>query len=782
MRKYRLLLRGTLGKRKGDVFGILLLMLFTALCMFSSVTLLTSGNTAISEEMDRLGFGSFTVWVNGNEETLAGEIESISDVEKATVQPLIFSGYQIGGKYSDNEGQLIVYDGKIPYQFINEHGNKTNTPVIRPGEIYISPAMRSSFDVKIGDTICFELSRQNGRKDFTVAGYFADGFMGSSMIDMKSFLICESDWLDALSIIDRAAEYDRLGWCGAMIHVFQGEGSTFGETEFQRLIQESTDLSLYTEFTYQKASIESYMLLLQNILSGFLLIFSVVLLVVCLVVISHSLSAVFEQERKDMAILKTIGFTGRKLQSVYLLLYGMTVILGLLAGLLLSLPLSYIVAGGMVTSTGMLIPVSLPKGIIAGITAALLIAFGLFLFLRTAKVMRVRPIQTLGGQSGTQGAKKAGTSPIRKKNLPLLLAVRTLLSRKRKYAGLLVISFLLTLFLSIVGTMVTWLGPNGEGLMNAFSVADHDLGVQPFNNTVPMDEIERIINWYSPVREKYELAMESVTVNGTEYTANVLNDTGYFHVLRGKVCTGDEVLINDTVASEQGLVIGDTVRIAANGRSEEYTVSGIYMCANGMGSNIGLSMEGYSKIGNITGYIWCYHYILEDGSVREYAMQYLQDNYSGIDVHTNSWSGLDGLVMMMKLLAIVIYLIAAMFILVAVGLISAKLLGAETSDTAIYKSLGLRTGTLRISFALRFLLISAVGAALGTLVSLMAAESMLGELFKMFGIGEFSVSHGLFGILIPPIIVTLLFFSFALLLSRRIGRVNMIKLISENEE
>jgi len=782
MEKYRLLLLGTFKKQKGGVFGILLLMLLTTLCMFSSVTLLTSGSAAISGEMDRLGFGIFTVWVNGNEETLAGEIESISDVEKVTVQPLIFSGYQIGGQYSDNEGQLIVYDGKIPYRFIDEHGNETNIPVIRPGEIYISPAMRSSFDVKIGDTIHFELSRQNGMKDFTVAGYFADGFMGSSMIDMKSFLICEGDFQDALSIIDNAAEYDRLGWRGAMLHVFQGEGSTLGETEFQRLIQESTDLSLYTEFTYQKASIESYMLLLQNILSGFLLIFSAVLLVVCLVVISHSLSAVFEQDRKDMAILKTIGFTGRKLQSVYLVLYGITVILGLLAGLLAAMPLSRVVAGGMVTSTGMLIPVSLPKGITFGIAAALFIALGLFLFLRTAKVMRVRPIQTLGGQSGTQGAKKTGTSPIRKKNLPMLLAVRTLLSRKCKYAGLLVISFLLTLFLSIIGTMVTWLGPNGEGLMNAFSVADHDLGVQPFNNTVPMDEIERIINWYSPVREKYELAMESVTVNGTEYTANVLNDTGYFHVLRGKVCTGDEVLITDTVANEQGLAIGDTVRIAANGRAEEYTVSGIYMCANGMGSNIGLSMEGYSKIGNITGYIWCYHYILEDGSVRDYAMQYLQDNYSGIDVHTNSWSGLDGIVSMMKLLAIVIYLVAAMFILVAVALISAKLLSAETFDTAIYKSLGLPSSTLRLSFALRFLFVSAVGAIFGMLVSTLTAENMVGKLFTMFGIGEFSVSHGLFGTLISPTVVTLLFFSFALLLSHRIGRVNMIKLISENEE
>ena len=86
------------------------------------------------------------------------------------------------------------------------------------------------------------------------------------------------------------------------------------------------------------------------------------------------------------------------------------------------------------------------------------------------------------------------------------MAIGTLLSKKRKYVGLLSISLLLTWFLDVTGTVETWLGPNGEGLPNAFSVAVHDLSVQPLNNTVSMDEIERGINGYAPVRETYEIA------------------------------------------------------------------------------------------------------------------------------------------------------------------------------------------------------------------------------------------------------------------------------------
>ena len=41
------------------------------------------------------------------------------------------------------------------------------------------------------------------------------------------------------------------------------------------------------------------------------------------------------------------------------------------------------------------------------------------------------------------------------------------------------VAVLLVFFSSAIGRMNRWLGPEGEGLMNAFSAADHDLGVQP---------------------------------------------------------------------------------------------------------------------------------------------------------------------------------------------------------------------------------------------------------------------------------------------------------------
>ncbi len=766
-------------KQKGSIIGILVLVLLSSMTLFSSYTLLTSGQMHMKSEMNRLGFGDFTVWVSDSPDELEQEIVKISDVGQVIQQPLVYCGYEIGGQYSDDEGQLLTFDGSIPYYFTHKDGRKMNTPEVERGTVYISPALSSTYNVEIGDNISFQLSRKEGIVSLQVAGYFADAFMGSSMIDMKSFLISEQDMEEIRGIITEAEEVDVLGREGAMLHISKASDSNLSDLEFYQKIQENTDISLYTDFTYREDSILNYMLLLQNILSGFMLAFSLVLLCISVVVIRHSIGGVLEQEKKDIAILKTMGLSGVGIRNLYLTLYGLVTFGGLIFGILPSKLIASILAKGMVTSTGLLVDIKVPLLQELWMFIGILILLLLFVIVRTRKIRNIAPIVTMRDK---QEKTKTSHSKLRKKWLIFDLAVRELITGKNKYLSLAIISMILVVFLSIVGRMGSWLGPNGEGLMNTFSVAEHDLGVQPFNASVPMDEIERVIEWYSPIEDTYELAMQSVTLNGQEYTANILNDTEWFHILEGAVCDGNSILITDTVANEQALSIGDEVRITANGKTERYVVSGIYQCANGMGTNIGMSMAGYSKVGDITGFIWCKHYILKDGSVRDFAMQYIQEHYRGIDVHTNSWSGLDGIVSMMKLLIICIYIIAAIFIMVSVSMTSSKLIQSEIGNIAIYRSIGLSAKKLRKSFALRFMIVDLIGAMIGVIISQIIADPLISIIYKQFGIGEFRSQISILGVILPLIIVPVLFFLFSWGFSKRMAQFSVIKLISKNEK
>lgn len=798
MKRIFLLVQKAWYRQRFSICILFFMMFVSSMSLFSSITLLNNSIKTIDQKMEQLGFGDFTVWTNGSPEALAQlakSIEALPDVESLTLQKLIYAGYEVNGYYSDNEGQLLVYDGNIPYRFIDRLGNEIKTPVIEKGQIYVSPAMESMFEVKTGDTITFELSRVRGKKSFTVAGYFEDAFMGSSMIDMKSFLVNEEDYEEMCRILagittgtatadesasDTAADSlspEALGKEGAMFHISQKKDSRLSELEFHRIIEENTGLSLYTEFSYSRQSILSYMLLLQNILSGFLLIFSVVLFVICLIMIRHNIWLIIELEKKDIAILRTLGFQGKELRLVYFLLYGGNGILALIPGAAASAMVAALIAKKMVTSTGILVDIKPPVLIFLGIFGAFLIILSAFLCIQTRNILQITPMETLREVIGIHKSH----SLLHKKNLLLHIALRQVLAEKKRYFSLFAISLLLTLFLSVAGILGSWLGPNGEGLMNAFSVADHDIGVQPFNREVPMDEIERAINWYSPIMDKYELAMQSVSVNGQEYTANVLNDTKWFHLLQGDICDGNSILITEVVASELHIGIGDIVTITANGRTETYRVSGIYQCANGMGTNIGMSLEGYSKIGDITGFIWCYHYVMEDSSMGNYAYEYLKSHYQGIDIHTNSWSGLDGIVHLMHILILILYGITALIILASVMLIAGRLLQSETFQMAVYKSLGLQTKSLRISFILRFFIIAFVGAALGIILSVLFANPLIRIGFRSFGIGKFTIGFSILGHILPLVVIPLLFMTFAWVYSAKLKKLSIVALIAENE-
>lgn len=152
---------------------------------------------------------------------------------------------------------------------------------------------------------------------------------------------------------------------------------------------------------------------------------------------------------------------------------------------------------------------------------------------------------------------------------------------------------LLVFFACLVGRLNTWLGPNGEGLMDAFNPADHDLGVQIFGS-LTAEEAEAFITARTPIVDRYLLGIPNASVGGTDYTVNVLDQPERFHILRGQTCMeADEIVLTELLAADLGVDIGDTVTVSVGGNAGAYKISGIYQCANDMGANLGLSRAGY---------------------------------------------------------------------------------------------------------------------------------------------------------------------------------------------
>ncbi len=781
--EFSTLLRANIKRHRGGMIGIFILVLIVCIALATLLCVWSNSARYVEEEMQRLGFGEITAWVSDvpNTDGLKSEINSLDEVEGIGSQSLIYSEYQIGEQKSDSEGQLVFYEPEgYPYKIFSDDlsGYREGAADIAPGEIYVSPSFVSMFGVQIGDEIRFPIARQGVGKTFEIKGFFEDPFMGSSMIGMKSFLICEQDGNEMARMAEEAG-IDALARQGAMLHIF-GSGAN-PVSELNRSLNEQTDLAKYVEFTHSRAAISGFMMTLQNAFTGLMMAFVVILTIVALIVLGHSITSAIELEMADIGISKAMGFKNATLRKIQLTQYLIPVLCGMLLGAALSIGLAEFVCRMTVTTTGLLIPSELPFGLCAVAFAFVLALLTFVIYIKTNRISKITPLRAIRAERNGSRFNIKNAPPVHRKGLYFWLALRQLFAGKKRYIGALLIAVLLVFFASLVGRMDSWLGPNGQGMMDAFNPADLHIAAQPMQGDATSEDVEDLISSRTAITDRYLLAMPGVAVNGVDYTANVITEPERFHMLSGRSSMGsDEVVLTEFAAADLQVGIGDTVTLAADLGSAEYMVSGIYQCANDMGANIGMSAEGYGRIAREDASIWCTHYFLADASQQPAIMRELEAAFGGdVYVHENTWPGLKGILGAMRALMILMYGVVAIFVLVVTGLAGSKILYAEQCDLGIYKALGFSSSRLRFSFALRFLITAAIGSGIGLLLAATLSDPLVAALLRMFGISDFASQPEMGTVLLPAAAVSGLFAVFAYFAAGRIKRVDLTALIRE---
>lgn len=415
----RILFAAGLRRHKSSLAGVFVLLFLVSLALGTVLTVWSNSGRYVSAEMERAGFGTLTAWVSDvpDMDVLTGEIEALSDVTAVETQQLIFSNYTIEEQESDSEGQLItLLPGEERYRFFTDDlsAYSKNSPQIAPGEVYVSPSLVSMFGVALGSEIVFPVARAGGSVTFTVKGFYEDPFMGSSMIGMKGFLICQQDH-DTLTEIIQSSGIDALARNGAMLHIFSDSNLT--TSELNQAVNEQTSLPAYTEFVHTAQAIQGFMLILQNAFSGLLIALVIVLLAAVLVVLSHSIGSTIEADYKNMGILKTVGFTSAALRRLQLLQYGAAILSGMVMELLLMIPASRFVSKVTLTTTGILVPSRFPVLWCAGAFAAILLLLALFILWKTGRIGSVSPMRAIRGETESEAIQQkklpsiGGTSP-----------------------------------------------------------------------------------------------------------------------------------------------------------------------------------------------------------------------------------------------------------------------------------------------------------------------------------------------------------------------------------
>ena len=454
MLENRMIIRAGVKRNKGSFLGIGILLLLAALSLTAVLMTVLAGNSYIQDEMERAGFGDLTAWASDvpDIEFLMESIREQEGVEAAEAQRLIFSEYEANGVESDSQGQMIPWTlSNSRYRFFqnNLSGYREAPEEIGEQEVYVSPSMKSMMDLEPGDTVTFPIARGGKTISLTVAGYYEDPFMGSSMIGMKGFLISEKTYEEIGSVIEETG-MDALARDGFMIHIQAEDGITVSEVN--RILVENTPLSMYTEFIHSADTMAGFMGILQNAFSAISAAFALVLFGVAMAVMGHSISGLVEQEWKNLGILKTMGYTGGRLMGLLTIQYGTAMGGGVILGMLLAVPAAGLISRMTVTTTGVLIPVHFPVLPCMGVFSILLLVPMSFCILRLRNIKRIAPMAAIRGEADILSVSetKFFRNGIRSGGLSFHLALRQVLTGRRRYAGACLVAVFLVFFANVI--------------------------------------------------------------------------------------------------------------------------------------------------------------------------------------------------------------------------------------------------------------------------------------------------------------------------------------------
>lgn len=775
------LIKANMKRGRGTYPGIGLLMFLITVSLGAVLNILSSAKSYNEKELVRIGYGDIAVWVPAAYDSggLVNQVLAIEETERVEQEEILLAAYRVNDTENGSDGLFACYDAKRYKVFDDGITGYMEKPFdLKEGEVLVSPSFASLCGAEIGDILEVKITGDADVTGFRIAGFFEDPMGGSALMGIKTILMREADMHQLKGACESAGDL-ALGIPENVFYISRKPDSGISTGEYQRLLNERTDLQQVSSMSYTRTNILGFMLILQNIFAGVLLLFTVVLFAITMVVIGHSLKSGIEQDYVDLGILKALGYSKTKLRQVQLLQYFSVILAGVLPGIPVSVLAAKQLVRMTVTVTGMLTPVKLPTGIYLAVLLAILLILAAVIVAGTAKIGRIRPILAIRGGREDVYFKSRISAPVYKKGLSFWLALRQVVSGKKQYFNVCLAAALLVFFLSLTGRIGAWMGPDGKGLLNSLDVAPYDLAVR-YEEDIK-EEAEEFIDSRAGLEGAYELSRLHGMVNGLDYQVYWISDPGYYNILEGRACKYEnEIVITDYVAKDLGVNIGDSVEVSYRESSREFLITGFYQCANDVGANVGISSEGFRRLageeetGNAV-----YYLLKEPEAAKELTEELIARYGDGLTPVENSWSGISAVLAVFDALEILMYAITVIFILVVVFMTEKKVLYQEKKNLGIYKAIGFSSRRLRLSFALRFCIAAALGAAAGILCSGCFTDPMAEPMLKIVGISSFSSRLTLFPMLFPGALVTLLFFAFAWFSSGEIKKVEPGILIAE---
>ena len=770
--------KNNIKKHKGEVAILFALIFLSAVLMFSSISLILSGDKTMYEVEEKYNSSDLFVGVTGiSAEEMRETIESVESTEKCEIVSAIWTAADCyyGSMNSDDamSNEFQIFDSSQLTElnaFPEEYKNLRDDEIVLPYYLSYSIGIGEDYTIKIG-----------GREhNFKVAGYVENLYFATTMNISGVYSLVSHNVFEQMS-----ADTDEVSKI-VIAYADTKEGTDIGEYELAIQRALPSDLSV---FTVTKETMEMATTAVSKIASSLIMVFTLLLIAMSVIIMHFSIKNFIELNIQNIGLLQATGYTARSLRlacvTEQMIIGLIATCAGIGAGVLCNAPLNSL--SGMLNGLSGTGDISITALVSTLVSIPLMVLAGSFIATRSYKKMSV--LESLRSGITAHNFKK-NHFPLETSRLPLELAIacKNNFGAMKKSIFIILIVAVLTASTCVGFALFQNWALDNKMLLKVVGVEIADImattpGDEDFIEDIKGDSNVQSINTKTSLKTvevSYQDHTESLGIDVFRDVSSLRNN----YLLEGHMpYNGNEIVLTCVEADNLNVTLGDIVNVKSmtDSGTIPFTICGIDQKMNNTGKKAILSEEGAERINSEFMYETTLIYLNDPAKAKEIKKQ-LEKDYpdytfalgedimaSSIDTVTKAMEGI-----------CVIFVIATCFVVILTQLLLTRAqVIRERTDLGVSKALGYTSGELIRRTLMTNLPTIAIGIIIGIILHIAVSNQLFLVVFSFFGIRQIVFNTNAIWFVITAALIMLCAIVTAFTSGRGIAKLEPVKMLKE---
>ena len=770
--------KNNIKKHKGEVAILFALIFLSAVLMFSSISLVLSGDKTLKECEEKYHSSDLYVCVNNiSTEEMKEAIESVENTEKCEIVTSVWTAadYYYGSMNPEDamSNEFQIFDSSQQTElnaFPEEYKNIGDDEIILPYYLSYSVGIGEDYSITVG-----------GREyKFKVAGYVENIYFATTMNISYVYILVSHNVFEQI-----AADTDETG---NMVVAYADTKAGTDIDEYELAVQRALPGEQST-FTVTKGTMEMATTAVSKIACSLIMVFTLILIVMSVIIMHFSIRNFIELNIQNIGLLQATGYTARSLRMACIteqMIIGIiATCAGIAAGMLCNAPLNNL--SGMLnglTGIGGINVIALVSTLFG---IPLMVLVGAFIATRSYKKMSV--LDSLRSGITAHNFKK-NHFPLETSRLPLELAIackNNFGAMKKSIFIILIVTVLTASTLIGFALFQNWALDN-RMLLKVVGIEISDIMVSTGGDEDFLEEMRENPNVQSVNTRSLLKTIEVSYLDHTEILGidvyrdmdNIRNN----YLLEGHLpCKGNEIVLTSVEADNLDVALGDIVNVKSmtDPGTVPYTVCGIDQKMNNTGKKALMSEEGLKRLNSEYKYETALIYLNDPSKAKEIKKQWEKDypDYTfslGEDIMASS---IETVTKAMEGICVIFVIATCVVVILTQLLLTRAQVIRERTDLGVSKALGFTSGELIRRTLMTNLPTITLGIVLGIILHIAISNKLFLIVFSFFGIRQIVFDTNVIWFAITAALIMLCAVITAFISGRGITRLEPVKILKE---